>query len=370
MPDSGPGNSSFRLLVLLPNWLGDTVMASGLVSFLDRNRLLPDGRRLHLTLGVRGSWAPLFASDPRQDALLTVERPGRHGGALGAWRLSRLVRAGGFHAAILGPPSLRAAAVAFAGKVPLRVGYRADGRGWLLHPAVNALPRGRVHYAQEQIELGRVLLAELGLAAPSRAGVLDDPLPGCAHIASAAKPGDRDRWILAPGATYGLAKTWPGPRAVEFARLALETRQVELVVLGDAAAGPFAADLALQLGLQARRGLSGLTGLVDLTGKTSLLDVVAILKSAQAFVGNDSGLMHLAGALGVPTLGLFGSSNPSWTAPLGNRARAMAAQGFPCQPCYRKTCNQPVFCLDTLSGREVLEELEGLLTCPAGTEGS
>ena len=76
---------------------------------------------------------------------------------------------------------------------------------------------------------------------------------------------------------------------------------------------------------------------------------------------HDSGVMHLAAALGVPTLGLFGSNSAEWTAPRGRVARALTASGFTCQPCFRRTCNRAVFCLDTLTGLEVYGALRRLV---------
>lgn len=100
---------------------------------------------------------------------------------------------------------------------------------------------------------------------------------------------------------------------------------------------------------------------IDLTGQTSLTDAVDWLGRSQLYVGNDSGLMHVAAAMGTPTIGLFGSSSPEWTRPAGPRVAVIAAEGFPCRPCYRRTCNQPVFCLGTVDASRVLAAARDLL---------
>ena len=79
--------------------------------------------------------------------------------------------------------------------------------------------------------------------------------------------------------------------------------------------------------------------------------------------------MHLAAALGVATVGIFGSSNPDWTAPLGPRTAFITAAGFDCRPCYRKTCNQPEFCLDRIGAEDVYELAQTLLAGTTAGEG-
>ncbi len=269
---------------------------------------------------------------------------------------------GNYDGVILGPPSLRVAAAARLAGIPVRVGYRTDGRGMLLTHGVPPLARGRAHFAEEMVALGDTWLkAVSGLADASAA-----PAQVKLHLAEdhpSAQSRSVTRLVLAPGATYGLAKTWPLNPAVDFCRLCLE-EGAELLLLGDAGSRSFAADLASKLSVAARHEVRGTPGLVDLTGRTGLLEVAGILQQSDGFAGNDSGLMHLAGALGIPTVGVFGSSNPAWTAPQGPRARAIAATGFPCQPCYRKTCNQPTFCLDSVTGQEVYQALSELRARP------
>lgn len=359
----------YRVLLILPNWLGDAVMATGLLGLLHQAKHTVDGPHLHLTLGVRRAWLPLFESDPRIDDLLVIERKGRHGGWQGFMPLVRDMAEGKFQAVVLGPPSLRVAAASLLAGIPLRTGYRSDGRGALLNGGLPAKPRGEIHYFQEMLNLGQKLLIELGLSDAPLKLPSTTSLPGCQEMPAEASNPNYPRWILAPGATYGLAKTWPLEPAVQFSRLALD-KNVELVLLGDAGASGFAQDLGRKLDVQPRGQLQGTPGLTNLTGKTTLPQVVGIMKSSQAFVGNDSGLMHLAGALELPTLGIFGSSNTRWTSPVGPVTCAVAAQGFECQPCYRKTCNQPQFCLDTIDGQQVFKRLNELLTQASASGGS
>jgi ADP-heptose:LPS heptosyltransferase len=111
-----------------------------------------------------------------------------------------------------------------------------------------------------------------------------------------------------------------------------------------------------------RTQVAGPVGGVDLTGRTDLASAVAILRGATIFVGIDSGLMHLAAALGLPTVGLFGATSPAWTAPRGELTRVLAVEGFACQPCFRRRCNQETFCMTTLSGEAVYRASHDLLT--------
>ncbi len=346
------------ILVLAPNWLGDVVMASPLLS-----RLAAagdgDGRLPAVHLAVRRPWAPLFAGDPRLAGLVLVERQGRHGGLAGLVRLGADLRRVAPDAVVLGPPSLRAGLAARLSGARVRVGYRSDGRGGLLSDALPLPPRGTRHHGDELTDLGDRALAACGLAAgdPDREAAWG-LLPGL-RAAPPADPGEGPAvWVLAPGTTYGEAKVWPLANARDFARRAVAERGVRLVLLGDAAAGRFAAELGRAVAGGARRDLPGPAGLVDLTGRTTVAEAAGLLRTADAFVGNDSGLMHLAGALGVPTVGLFGSTNPDWTAPLGPAVRVVAADGFPCRPCYRRTCNQPLFCLATIDAGQVLDAVD------------
>ncbi len=92
-------------------------------------------------------------------------------------------------------------------------------------------------------------------------------------------------------------------------------------------------------------------------GKTDLLGLSALLAQAALFVGNDSGPAHLAAALGAPTLTIFGSTNPNWTAPLGERAQIVGPHPVPCTPCYLKLCPIGLPCLKELTVDEVWREV-------------
>jgi len=341
-----------RLLLLAPNWLGDAVMMSPLLSLLAGARD-HQGRRPHVTLAVRRRWLPLFRDDPRCDHLLPVARTGRHGGPLGVLRLGRELRAMRPDVVLLGPPSLRAALLAVLSGAGVRVGYRGDTRSTFLSHALVRPLRGTLHHADELVELGRAALAAGGLTAPPEADQ-GELLPGCAGR-TAVEPGPGPEiWVLAPGTTYGEAKTWPADRVSEFLTAAVETAGVRVLLLGDKAARPFVDEVATAVCVPWRRELAGPPGVIDMVGTTDLGEAVELLMTATAFVGNDSGLMHVAGALGLATVGIFGSSNPDWTSPLGRWTRSLAAEGFACRPCYRRRCNQPEFCLAAIGAAEVL----------------
>jgi heptosyltransferase-2 len=347
-----------RILVIMPNWLGDLVMATPLLELL-HNAGADGGLQLHAC--VRRRWAPLLMRDPRLDGLVIYERTGRHAGWRGVASLAADLRDRDYDAVILGPPSLRMGMVAMLAHIPSRVGYATGGRGPLLTlPLSPVRPRGRVHHADELRRLGLALLETLGRPAPPSSST--PSLPGVAGLVSESVPPGPPLWILAPGATYGPAKNWPTARLAEFLEMAVGQRQVRLAIVGDTAAVGLVSDLRQRTSaLPWRREMGDTPGVVDLVGGTTLMDLAALLERAQAFLGNDSGVMHVAAALGVPTLGLYGSSSAAWTAPRGRHAAVLTAEGFPCQPCFRKTCNQAVFCLDTLSGRRVFEALDDLV---------
>ncbi len=361
-----------RVLVLAPNWLGDVVMAAPLLTFLRDSVSLPEASSLELILGIRRAWAPLFENDPRLDGILVLERNGLHRGVRGLWRQAQAMRSQRVDAVLLGPPSLRAALTARLAGIPLRVGFRSDGRNILLSTGLDSLSRGSMHYSWEMLQLGSSLAHELGFSKnrgekwnPASKGrpdfACDHYLPGCSSWVAAETGQGPPLWALSPGTTFGQAKTWPAERVGDFLKLAVLEQGRRVVLLGDASSREFCQKLKDSLALPWREDLPGPAGVVDQTGKTDLPGVVRLLKASEGFVGNDSGLMHLAGALGLPTVGIFGSSNPDWTAPAGPMIKVVAAEGYSCRPCYRPECNQPHFCLGDISARQVLSGLLELL---------
>ncbi len=359
-----------RVLVVLPNWLGDLVMTMPLLDLLGQAGV-GTVRPLEVLAVVRRRWAPLLARDPRIHTLIPYERTGRHAGWRGVPRLARDWRQIEADSVVLCPPSLRMGLVARLSGIQRRIGYATGGRSPLLTLALpQTRPRGRLHHAEEMRRLGLALLETLGLRPVGDAGDLPRLL-GLDSLAPTVLPAGPPLWVLAPGATYGPAKTWPAQRAAEFLTMAVRDAGVRVAIVGDTATTAFVAALRGLCGdLDWRRELDGPAGVIDLVGSTTLVDLAALLKSTQAFLGNDSGVMHLAAALDVPTLGLFGSSSAAWTAPRGAFARALTASGFTCQPCFRKTCDRSVFCLDTLTGLEVFGTLKGLVAAARERDSS
>jgi len=295
--------------------------------------------------------------------LAVHERDGRHGGAAGVLRHARLLRRGRYEAILLGPPSFRAALVAVLAGVPRRIGHRGDGRNPLLTDRLPRSPRGERPFPAEMVDLGDALLG--GNDPP--ANPASPSLPGVAAWEPAAFAPGPPLLALAPGTTYGEAKTWPVARVREFLDLAAPGFRVVLV--GDRQARGFTAELRRGTGWTWGEDPGGDARIIDLCGRTELPEAVRVLKACGGFVGNDSGLMHVAAALGLPTVGVFGSSNPDWTAPGGRWTGTVAARGYPCRPCYRRTCNQPRFCLEDVTAGEVFGSLEEIMRGAARAEG-
>lgn len=355
-----------KLLLAAPNWLGDLVMATSLFDLFTFGETQYGIPRPELHVSVRRRWRPLLTGDTRLAGLVDYERSGRHAGLPGIHRQAAVWRDASPSAVMVLPPSLRAGAVARLSGIRMRIGFSGEGRDLLLSHAVARPQRGTMHYAEELQHLYRVW-AEVchGVAL---AETLPVPAPRLTfETDSAMRVGPETGppvWVVAAGATYGDAKTWPPDRVASFIDRVSARETARIVLIGDAAACEAAATIRAATGRDWNETLGPDAGRVDLVGKTSLVELAGLLGSAAVFVGNDSGPMHLAAALGTPTVGIYGSSSTAWTRPLGARTTTVSAEGFACQPCFLKSCPEETFCLDTLDAERVHAATRAVLDAP------
>jgi heptosyltransferase-2 len=317
-----------RLLVVAPNWIGDALMAQPLLS-----RLHEKIRDLKLDVLAPEWVAAVVRRMPEVDEVIAV--PFRHGALQlrERWRVGRALRARRYDQAIVLPNSWKSALVPFFAGIPLRSGYVGESRYGLLTLTYKKngktdMPR---HYAR---------LSESPGAEPKQ------PLPSpvlrfaAREIDSAQKKfGLSGPYaVLCPGAEYGPAKRWP-----YFASLA-ERSEIPVVLLGS----PSDAEAA-----------AGIPG-TNLVGKTTLDEAIDLIAGARYVVGNDSGLMHVAAALGRPQAALFGSSSPLHTPPLSPRARVLWLR-VECSPCYERECPLGHFrCMREMTVEMVRQEIQNL----------
>jgi len=154
---------------------------------------------------------------------------------------------------------------------------------------------------------------------------------------------------LCPGAEYGPAKRWPTENFLAVAKHFAEKPRVKIVLLGAAGDAPVAEAIA-----------SYLPGAENRTGKTSLAEFMAALASVRLVVCNDSGAMHLASALGVPTVAIFGSTEPLLTGPLGARTQVLRHH-VPCSPCFLRECPIDFACMKSITPGMAIAAGEALL---------
>ena len=327
-PDSAPPALAGPVVVRSPNWLGDAIMALPAVRNL--KTMLPDQP---LSVATPEKLAPLWRACSFVDQVVALEKP-RSIGAVAAKLRERK-----FASAVLLPNSLRAALEAWRASIPVRTGYARGGRGLFLTRTVPVPPRNpaRLHQKFYYIDLAAAL------GAPT-----DATLPELHRPEPAAPDSPTPTAALCPGAEYGPAKRWPLENFVTVGKTLAE-HGFQLVILGAPNDRVLASQLAEQLPT-AR----------NLAGETTLDQFMGELAGSQLVVSNDSGAMHLASALGVRTVAIFGSTEPALTGPLGTRT-AVLRHHVPCSPCFLRECPLDFACMTSLTPAMALAAAEKLV---------
>lgn len=338
-----------RIVVVAPNWLGDAVMA--LPAIADIRRHFPDAV---LAVAARPSVAPLFSMVQGIDDAVTL--PGRGGvRALFEWRDSAgALRNGSYDVAVLLPNSFASALMTRRAGVPERWGFDTDWRGGLLTKRVPADRRGVLH----QHEYYQTLTTGLGIpAGPPYAAVRPDPDRARQLLLDIGLDPDESFVVFAPGAAYGRAKQWLPDRFAQLGELLINERGWSVLMVGSSADRSACADVASRLGGTGSR----MNRLIDLSGKTDLPSLAGLLARAHAVVSNDSGAMHLAGAVGVKVVAIFGATNERRTSPLRASDSApppvIVTHDVFCRPCMLRECPIDHRCMRGISAREVLARL-------------
>lgn len=323
MSDPNPS----RVIIRAPNWLGDVVLS--LPAVRDVRRAFPQAR---LCVLARPSVAPLYEAVPEVDAVLEVK------GLLGEISALR----GRFDLAILLTNSIGTALAPVIAGVPQRWGYATQGRGPLLtHPAPvpgNVRGRSQVHYY-------RAMLAAMGLPTSDALDTSIAP-PQAWKDAGRALLGPGRFLGIAPGAAKGTAKQWPPERFASAADRLSGELGAQAVLLGSAADATAARAVALAM-KSASKDLCGLTDLRAFVGLVACLD---------GLVANDSGAMHIGASVGIPTVGVFGPTNPDETHPVGKRA-GFVRGAAECSPCRHAICPIDHRCMTSVAPEVVVDVL-------------
>jgi len=339
-------NRTSRILVRGTNWIGDVVMS--LPALASVRKTFPES---HITVLAKPWVADLYRSCPDVDEVIIYRDPGIHHGVTGKYRLARGLRQECFDGAIFLQNAFEAALIAWWARVPVRAGYDSDGRRFFL---THAVTRTRAVRRRHQTEYYREMVTNLGCVDAGNTIPLryDDGNRDVVRRFCRDHHIDEDTVLvgIAPGAAYGPAKRWFPQRFALVAERIRREYGAAVLVFGSAGDAE-QADTVCR---------STPETLINLAGKTSLYEAYSLIGACDLYISNDSGLMHLAGALNVPLVAIFGSTNHVTTAPVGKYS-VIVRKDVPCSPCLKKTCPTDFRCMDLITVDDVYEKARELL---------
>lgn len=287
--------------------------------------------------------ADIYRDQEICNRLIAYDPKSLHAGLSGREQLAAELRAQKFDVALLLQNAFDAAWLAWRAKIAERIGYARDGRSILLTKALPVPRPGEIpaHEKFYYLELLR------------RAGWLDS-IPDETFISlcvpeekrrradeflrnSGVRPGAL-RIAIGAGASYGSAKCWPPSRFAEVANRWQSKADAEVILFGTAAEASVSAAISAEM----RRTP------IDLTGKTAIADLPALLSQCHLFIGNDSGAMHVAAAVGLPIVAVFGPTDPFGTAPVTPRCSIVQDKPY-CSPCFLRRCPTDHRCMTAVT---------------------
>ncbi len=340
-----------RILIRGTNWVGDAVMS--VPAMREIRRLFP---RAHISLLVRPWVRGVYSAAEFIDEVLIYDMNGEHRGILGRHRLVLSLKPRAFDSAILLQNAFDAAALAWWARIPCRVGYARDARGFLLTHRVTVDPEvKKVHQAYYYLGLlsgmrwiGQRLWEDPDYRLRIDLGVCDSDRAGARNLLRRHGIEAGEVLIgLNAGASYGGAKRWLPDRFARVAEHLAVSQRARVILLGSKMEEPIALDVAARMA----------TPCLNLVGRTSLGLLMGVLRECSLLITNDSGPMHLAAALGVPQVAIFGSTSEIATGPVSDVAEVVK-NPVDCSPCFLRECPIDFRCMTGVSVARVIEAAE------------
>jgi heptosyltransferase-2 len=343
-------NKPHHVVVRVPNWVGDAVMA--VPALRELRRVLPEAQ---ITLVSRRGADDIFVDADFVDEILVYERAG----LASIWKQMREWRRRKFDLALLFQNAFEAAVIAFLSGAPVRMGYDTERRGVLLtHPLPSPSWKNERHesfyYLHIVEELERLLFGEprgetgeprfdLQVSEDRKRAAFRKLYEHGAHI-------DAPLTVLCPGSINSRAKRWPAER---YARLAdrLAESGADVVLIGSSGE----LDISQEVCKHAQRQP------IVLTGKTTVAEATAIISIADVLISNDTGPAHIGAALHTPTLVIFGPTNPLTTYPHSTSAEIIR-RAPDCAPCMLRDCPIDHRCMTAITPEDVFERASLLMS--------
>lgn len=339
-----------RLLVRATNWVGDAVMSLPALAALRRH--FPSA---HIAILARPWVAGLYRHEPFADEIIPYQPGPRFQGVRDRRATAASLRAMQFDCAILLQNAFDAAFITWLARIPRRIGYARDGRSFLLTDPIPRPPKGAIppHESFYYLHLVQSLgwldempaepLIRLAGAAKARAsGIERFRAEGLGRVIG-----------LSPGAAYGNAKRWwPERFAQSASRVAAETGS-SVALFGSPSERELCTHIAALL---AKSGIDAR----NYAGQTALDEYIERAAACLAYLTNDSGAMHIASALGLPTVAVFGATNHITTGPTGPLARVVR-RDVPCSPCLLRECPLDHRCMAAVTPEMVADAALELL---------
>ncbi len=327
--------SLMKVLIRVPNWIGDSVLALPAIE-----SIVNHFSEAEVWLNAADWVKDIFLSQAKVAGVLPLSPVNSLSRLQAAARPLKEQR---FETGVLLTNSFASALLFFLAGIPERWGYGADGRSLLLTKAVRRLspdsPRHQVHYYLDLVS---------GLGLTTRPPELRLPVPleekekARERLLKLGVNSERPLVILSPGASYGPAKRWPASRFARLASIFQAKNDAAVLIIGSAGEAEIAESIVSSMGKKPP----------VLTGQTTLPQLLGLISLASLFVSNDTGPMHLANALRVPVVAIFGPTDPEVTGPF-ERPAAVIKKDVPCWPCSYRACPYDHRCMTRIEPEEV-----------------
>lgn len=326
-----------KIAVRVPNWIGDAVLSLPALASLKANYPRSE------ILVIAQDWVKdLFAKGTPAAGVIAL---GNDRSLRGLRASARMLREEKFDAGLLLTNSFGSALLFSMARIPERWGYKRDGRGWLLTRGVTAAEDAPVvHQAEYYLRLVRGLGLKTVPPSVSLSLTAAERKAGRTKLDSLGVKKNKPVVILNPGAAYGPAKRWPAGNFAALGTLLQSEYKAQVIIVGSPGEADLAAAVASAMGRMP----------LVLSGRTTLRELLGVLSQAHLFITSDSGPMHMANALAVPVIGLFGPTNPAVTGPFQPPSNVIW-KGAACWPCYYRKCPFGHECFTSITPEEVLE---------------